>query len=103
MTSRSPGTQPSIMTDDEFWLVILGVAAFPTLVAAAVQAWKQGASWLVQHQILVPASAHPLVPLPTMQGAGLDIARLSILAGALVLVGVFTTLGVRALVHRRIQ
>lgn len=102
MSTRSPGT-PGPMTDDELWLIILGVVAFPSLAAAAIPVWNLGASWLVQHQILVPASAHPLVPLPTMQGAGLDAARLSMLVGAVVLVGVLTILSVRSLVNRRIQ
>lgn len=90
-----------IMDDEELWLMILGVMALPTVTGFAVHAWNQGSTWLVEHQILIPASDHPLIAVPTMGGAGLDLARLSIGIGVVILLLVVLVVSARSLVRRQ--
>ncbi len=65
--------------DDEFVLFIVGCVAAAALVGSAGLFWLKGLGWLVEHQVLIPASQHPLVALPSSGGAGLDLARLAVL------------------------
>lgn len=67
--------------DDEFVLLIVAVLAWPAIAAALYWAWAQGGDWLVRHQILVAGKAHPLLTIPGMGGAGLDVGRLMIAVG----------------------
>jgi hypothetical protein len=50
--------------------------------ASDIVGWARIVSWLVDHGLLAPADAHPLLPLPGSGGAGLDVARLVVLLAA---------------------
>ena len=81
MSNANPATSSA---DDEFVLFIIGCVAAAALVGSAGFFWLKGVTWLVEHQILVPASQHPLVALPSSDGAGLDLSRLAVLAAVLI-------------------
>lgn len=101
MAPINAGAGQSI-NDDEMTLLLVAVVAWPALAGAAMWAWSQGGSWLVKHQILVSAKAQPLVHLPGMGGAGLDMARLSIVAGVVMVLVALTVAGIsRAVAVRR--
>lgn len=101
MAPINAGAGQSI-SDDEMTLLLVAFAAWPALAGAATWAWSQGGTWLVKHQILVPAKAEPLVILPGMGGAGLDMARVSIVAGAVMVLVALTAAGIsRAVAVRR--
>ena len=101
MAQINAGAGQSI-SDDEMTLMLVAVMAWPALAGAVAWAWIQGGSWLVKHQILVSAKAGPLVALPGMGGAGLDVARLSIAAGVVVVLVALTVAGIgRAVAVRR--
>jgi len=68
--------------EEEVILVIVGAVAFGAAAASAGSLWLMGASYLVDHGILVAAANHPLLAIPGADGAGLDLPRLAILAGA---------------------
>ena len=95
------GSIKDIENDDTFWFIICGFFAFPALAVGAGQLWAQGSDWLVEPHILVPESASPMVSIPAMGGAGLDLARLSIAAGLVVLLGALTALSVQSIARRR--
>mgnify|MGYP001116724447 FL=1 len=76
MSNTNPATSSA---DDEFVLFIIGCVAAAALVGSAGLFWLKGVGWLVEHQVLVPASQHPLVSLPSSDGAGLDLSRLAVL------------------------
>jgi hypothetical protein len=73
---------------DLFWAVIAAAMfGVPTIILGSVTtAWADATGWMLDHQILVPEAADPLVALPAAEGAGLDWARIAIVAGALVVV-----------------
>jgi hypothetical protein len=57
----------------------------PTIILGSVTtAWADATDWLLDHQILVPEAADPVVAVPAAEGAGLDWARIVIVAGGLV-------------------
>ncbi len=87
--------------DDEFTLAVLGVLCWPVLGGVLYWAWSQGASWLVKHQVLVAAKTNPLLEIPGMHGAGLDLARLMIVVGVLICVIGSTVFGIRKTVMAR--
>lgn len=71
------GRMPS---DDALTLMLLGGVGLGLVSVAVV--FKRVATWLIGHGVLVPAD-HAVLPL--FGGAGLDAARLVVLAGLLVL------------------
>lgn len=78
-------SNPNLTTsaDDEFVLFIIGCLAAAALVGSAGLVWLKGVGWLVEHQVLVPASQRPLLALPFSDGAGLDMSRLAVLCAVL--------------------
>jgi uncharacterized membrane protein YtjA (UPF0391 family) len=77
------------LNDDQMTLVMVGIFGGPTAAAAGL-AWLGSKSpWLtdqlVRYYVLAPASAKPLLPIPGLGGAGLDLARIVILT-ALILI-----------------
>lgn len=87
--------------DDEMILVVLAVLALPAALGAATVAWRFGSAWLVAHGVLVAAAASPLVPVPGMGGAGLDLARVCITGGVVLLLAVAAVSGARSLKHHK--
>ncbi|MGF0118802.1 hypothetical protein ACQFYA_21115 [Promicromonospora sp. Marseille-Q5078] len=73
-------TTNGISPDDEWALIGVAITVFGAITASAGLIWLKGVAWLVEHNILVPAEANPLVPIPHTDGAGLDLARLVIAA-----------------------
>lgn len=71
----------SISMEDAFVLAIVAMLIVPTLIP---QAREHAVSWLLGHQILVPAH-EALLTVPTT-GAGVDLRRLAVLLIGLVLI-----------------
>jgi hypothetical protein len=73
---------------DLFWAVIAAAMfGVPTIILGSVTtAWADATGWMLDHRILVPAAADPVVALPATEGAGLDWARIAIVAGGLLMV-----------------
>jgi hypothetical protein len=72
---------------DLFWAVIAAAMfGVPTIIlGSATTAWADATGWLLDHRVLVPATADPVVGLPATDGAGLDWARIAIAAGVLLI------------------
>lgn len=83
-------------SNDEMWTWFAGIIAAvvigPTLLASAVPTAQ---AWLVRVHVL--ATEGVLIPVGT--GAGLDLARIAIAAGALLLVALIVALLVRGRVR----
>lgn len=71
--------------DDLFVLLIVGMLSLGAIGTAIAVAWDTALRWLLEHQVLVAAGQHPLLPVPYSRGAGLDAPRVAIAAAALVL------------------
>lgn len=69
--------------DDEFLLIIIGAVALSVAVGSIGVFWKKSVSWMLQHQVLVAASHHPVLTFPGSSGAGLDVPRICVVAGVL--------------------
>lgn len=69
--------------DDEFLLFIIGAVALSVAVGSIGVLWFKGVDWMVQHQLLIAASRHPVLAVPGSAGAGLDTPRLAVVAGVL--------------------
>ena len=80
-------TSAAGLGDDDFLLLLLaGFLGSGALLAAAVTRWDQAVRWLLDHRVLLPAAARPLLAAPGAHGAGLDLPRLAIAAAAVLLV-----------------
>lgn len=80
-------SRPSSVSDSDLLVMILlgGLLVGGAIAAAAVVLWHTVVAWCLGHGFLVSAGESPLLRVPNTGGAGLDLARLAIVA-ALVLV-----------------
>lgn len=69
--------------DDTFLLFIIGAVALSVAVGSIGVLWLKGVNWMLQHQLLVAASQHPVLTVPGGAGAGLDVPRACVVAGLL--------------------
>lgn len=67
---------------EELTVVSIGASVVAALLTVAT--WHKLLTYLVDQQILVPASQSPVVTLPAGDGVGLDAQRLAIASAALV-------------------
>lgn len=90
-------------TPEEEVIVLFAAVGALGLVAGSIAIfWKSAVTWLLEQDLLLPASADPLVQLPAAGGAGLDLVHLSIAGGVLlaILTGL-VSLVVRVIRRRR--
>ncbi len=101
--STNPRPRPASSTspDDEFILFIVGCVVLVIVLGSAGAFWAAGVSWLVEHHVLVSASAHPIVRIPGGSAAGLDGPRVAILVGALVALLAWGVSEARRVIARR--
>ncbi|GAA1436018.1 hypothetical protein GCM10009616_34780 [Microlunatus lacustris] len=69
--------------DDVFVLFIVGAIALSVAVGSIGLLWSKAVRWMLQHELVVAASHHPVLILPGSAGAGLDVPRLCVVAGVL--------------------
>lgn len=94
---------PNSSADDDFVLVILGCLAAGAALGS-VGLWRRRiVSWLVEQELLLPATSQPLLTLPGTDGCGLDLARLAVVAAALLVLGAVIFSAIRRAVLRRHQ
>jgi hypothetical protein len=83
VTSGTPDRGESQLSPTE---ELLMVAALAMVVGSVVTVtiWHRALDWAVAHQVLLPASASPLITMPAGDGVGLDARRLAIAVAAVV-------------------
>jgi hypothetical protein len=85
-----PGTthrgESQLGPTEELLMVIAAAMVVGSVFTVAT--WHRALDWAVAHQVLVPASASPLLTMPAGDGAGLDARRLAIASAAVVFVTV---------------
>ncbi len=86
MTLNSPqrGNGLADTPEEELLLIHVALVAAGVVLGSASAIWLMGATWLVEHQILVAQSADPLLEIPGTNGAGLDLPRVAVAAGVIV-------------------
>lgn len=77
-------SQENAKADEEFTLLTHWTLIASVLIGSVGLLYAQGVQWLLKHSVLVAASADPVVTLPGAQGAGLDTARVVVVAGVLI-------------------
>ncbi len=88
--------------EEELLVINVALGALAAVLGSAAVLWLQGVQWLIQHKILLAASADPLIELPASGGAGLDLPRIAIAGGVLLGVVVLgVSAAVRAISRRR--
>ncbi len=102
-TTPSRGSGVANSPDEEVILVVVGALALSALVGSVGLVWVVGVGWLVEHHVLVPADAHPLLAVPGAAGAGLDLPRVAILLALLLAVGAITVSSARRALARSRQ
>lgn len=89
--------------EEEVLLIVVALGSLGLIGGSLALFWDTAVTWLLAHDLLVPAAAEPMVTLPAADGAGLDLVRLAIAAGVLLgLLAVVLSATVRAIRHRRI-
>lgn len=76
--------------NDLFTLLLISVLGLGAAVGALAATWGRALVWLLEHQVVVSASAHPLLVLPGSDGAGLDPPRLALAIAAALLLAAAT-------------
>ena len=88
--------EPSgISANDRVALTFLALIGLPTLLGVADVLWGNGIRWLVDHGILVGATEEPLLPIPGLAGAGLDVSRITVVAAVLIILLVLAATAIR--------
>jgi len=87
--------QPQHSDTDIIVMVVVGMMALGSVGAIAVVVWQKVVSWCLEHGLLVPSSASPLLSVPGVGGAGLDLSRIFVVAAVLAAVVAVTARGVR--------
>lgn len=99
--SSNPRPASSTSPDDEFVLFVIACVVLVTILGSAGLFWATGVGWLVEHQVLVPASQHPLMRMPGGAGAGLDAPRVAVVAGAVLALLAWGVSAARRAIARR--
>jgi hypothetical protein len=89
--------------EDQLSLLMAAPLILGLLVAALPAMSTKATAWLLAHDLIVAASASPLVTIPGTEGAGLDLRRLIIVAAVLVLAATLALSGARRSIDRRRQ
>ena len=100
--SNNPRNGIADTPEDELVVINAALLALGAVLGSAAVLWLKGVEWLIEHKILIAASADPLLVLPASAGAGLDLPRIAIAGGVLlgaVVLGVSAAL--RAISRRR--
>jgi|SRR5664279_324266 len=93
------GAGGNIMDDDGFILLVIGIIAAGAVAGSIGLYWSKCVEWMLEHDLVVPASAAPIVALPSAGGVGLDVARVAVVAG----VALLTLVGAIGLGRRAIR
>ena len=102
MSNRPIGNGIADTPEEEFLLIFVGLGALGAIAGSLAFFWSKVVAWLLDHGILLPATAHPMLTIPGTHGAGLDVMRAAIAAGVLLaLLALFVSAAVRAIHHRR--
>lgn len=83
---------------EEIVVLLVGLAVVAALVRRSDEVWVRAGVWATEHGVLVAGSGDPLLVIPGLGGAGLDVPRLAI-AGAVIVAGV--AVGVGGVARRR--
>lgn len=97
-------TSATTSHSDSDIMAMLGFAVFfgGAIIGSLGLLWLRGVQWLVEHHILVAASADPLLAIPGGDGAGFDLARIVIVAAVLVaMVAIIASTVLRKIRRRR--
>lgn len=89
MSNSSPSnSSPNNSSSDSDIMVLLlgGAVLLGSAGTIAALAWTKVLAWGLEQQVLLPASAVPLVVLPWSDGAGVDLARLAVAVAVVVVV-----------------
>ncbi|MFJ4233868.1 hypothetical protein [Cellulosimicrobium cellulans] len=81
--SNTHGNGIADTPEDELIVINAALVALGAIAGSAGFLWLKGVAWLIEHNILVAASAEPLLVLPASDGAGLDLPRIAIAGGVL--------------------
>lgn len=82
-------------SDADILVMLLGGALLlGTVGTITALAWSKVITWCLEHQVLLPAAANPLLVLPASEGAGVDLPRAAVAAA--VLIGVLVASASRA-------
>lgn len=83
---KNPSPFGDMSPGEEILLFKLGLIAGVTVAGSIFTAatWHKVVRWLVDHDVLVPAKASPIVEIPAGNGAGLDSGRIALLVAAVV-------------------
>lgn len=87
--------------EEEVLLIHVALAVLGMVVGSAGVLWLKGATWLVEHQVLVGESTDPLVQIPGAAGAGLDVPRLAIATAVVLATLVVAASSARRAIARR--
>lgn len=87
---------------EEVLLIFVALGVAGSVLASAGAVWLQGSAWLVEHRVLVPAEAQPVIQIPGAAGAGLDLPRVAIASAvAVAVLAVALSSAWRAISRRR--
>ncbi len=81
MNHTPRGNGVAATPEEELLLIHVALAVITVVLGSVGILWLKGATWLVEHQVLAAAAAHPVLSLPGADGAGLDLPRAAIAAG----------------------
>ena len=102
MSNHAPHNGSADTPEEELVVINVAIGALGTVLASAGILWFKGVAWLLEHKIIVPEAAAPLITIPGTHGAGLDLPRTALAAAILLAVLTLTvSAGHRAITRSR--
>ena len=92
-----------LSNEDQLSLLMAAPLLLGILVGTLPAMSTKATAWLLAHDLIVAATASPLVTIPGTEGAGLDFRRLIIITTVSVLAATLAVSGVRRSIDRRRQ
>jgi hypothetical protein len=81
---KSAQNAAGLSDEDQLALLMAAPLILGLVVAALPAISSKATAWLLTHELIVAASASPLVTIPGTEGSGLDLRRLVVVAAVLV-------------------
>lgn len=81
-------------------MIVVGMMVLGSAGAIAAVAWQKVVTWCLEHGLLLPPTASPMLSIPGTTGAGLDLSRIFVVVAVVAALVALTARSVRRTLRR---
>ncbi len=87
-------------SDTDIIVMIVVMMVLGSAGAIAAVAWQKVVTWCLEHGLLLPPTASPMLSIPGTTGAGLDLSRIFVVVAVVAALVALTARSVRRTLRR---